>query len=187
MKTNKIKRCAICKKDFKPYRTTQKVCSLSCALDSNKKKEQTRLEQKDRLEERRQQMKLDKGLRWSIERTVQVVHEYVKLRDKLKPCISCGTQWHLDFQAGHYFKAELFSSLKFYLMNIHGQCVQCNGYLEGNLNQYGLNLPERIGQDTFNELIELADGDKKQDFKWDKDTLKSIRVQVLKLTKELRE
>lgn len=110
-----------------------------------------------------------------LESVKKVCHEYIRLRDEGKPCISCGTQWHKDFHAGHYYKAELFSSLKFNEYNINGQCVQCNLREEGNVNKYSLNLPERIGGVLFSALTSLAEQDKKQDFKWDRERLNSIR------------
>lgn len=108
--------------------------------------------------------------------TTAIVHQYIRQRDKGLPCISCGTLWHLDFQAGHFFKAELYSSLKYNEFNINGQCPQCNLRKEGNLNQYELNLPNRIGSKNFEALKEMARNDKKTNFKWDREELKQIRA-----------
>lgn len=182
----KLKRCKTCRKHFKPYRTTQVVCSWECAVADAKKKTEKKMKMKEQLEQRRQFLKLSKNLRWSIEATIQVVHEYVRERDKGKPCISCGSSWKESFQAGHYFKAELFSALKFdYERNIHGQCQGCNIYKEGNLNEYELNLPERIGQEEFEALKKDAEQSKKQDFKWDKEVLAEIRKEVKLKSKQL--
>jgi len=85
-----------------------------------------------------------------------LVHKAVRLRDQYKPCVSCGKSWNSEFQAGHYFKAELYNTIKLHFDNIHGQCVQCNIHEEGNLNEYALRLPNRIGEDKFKQLNELA-------------------------------
>jgi hypothetical protein len=114
-----------------------------------------------------------------------VCHDYIKARDNGKPCISCGTPWKKDFDAGHYYKAELFSSLKFEEDNIHAQCIYCNRRLEGNLNQYEMNLPNRIGQDRFEKLKEKARLDKKLNHKWDREKLKEIRTYFRSKLKEL--
>lgn len=102
-------------------------------------------------------------------------HKYIRLRDKGKPCISCGTQYKENFHAGHYYKAELYSSLKFNEYNINGQCVKCNIRLEGNLNGYSLNLPLKIGTDKFNTLNNTAKLDKQNVSKWDIESLKLLR------------
>lgn len=121
-----------------------------------------------------------------IDSTKKVCHEYIRLRDKGKPCISCGTPWHQDFQAGHFYKAELFSSIKFHEFNINGQCPQCNLRKEGNEGGYRINLPERIGKENFELLNELAALDKQTDFKWDRVALIEIRSYYRKKIKELK-
>lgn len=90
-------------------------------------------------------------------RTKAVVHAAIRRRDKGKPCSSCGTGWNSDFQACHYHKAELYNALRFNEDNIHGGCVKCNIHLNGNLEEYTVRLPHRIGQDKFNELNRLAE------------------------------
>ncbi len=102
-------------------------------------------------------------------------HEYIRERDKGKNCISCGFVLKGSFDAGHYFKSELYSSLKFNEDNIHGQCVQCNRRLEGNLNKYSLDLPGRIGNVKFDKLNYLANLEKQILFKWDRESLKVLR------------
>lgn len=105
----------------------------------------------------------------------KVCHEFVRKRDKAKPCISCGTVWNSNFQAGHFYKAELFSNLKFNEYNINGQCQQCNLRKDGNINSYEINLPKRIGIDNFKKIQNLASVYKKENFKWDRNDLKKIR------------
>lgn len=104
-----------------------------------------------------------------------VVHKYIRLRDKGKPCISCGCDWRDDFQAGHLYKAELYSSLKYNDLNIHGQCQGCNLYRDGNESAYHDWLPDRIGQMRYLKLRELAAIDKQGNFKWDREGLNKIR------------
>ena len=104
-----------------------------------------------------------------------VCHKYIRERDKYKPCVSCDNQWNKGFQAGHYYKAELYSTIKFNELNINGQCQQCNLRKDGNFNEYNLRLPKRIGQEQFNEITYLAEQDKKTDFKWDRSELIKIR------------
>lgn len=114
-------------------------------------------------------------------------HLYIRLRDKEKPCISCGIPWKSDFDAGHFFKAELYSSLKFHEDNISGQCISCNRRKDGNLSEYLINLPKRIGENRFNLLKKEAEAYKSQNFKWDIEELKEIREYYRLKIRELKE
>lgn len=174
---NRRRRCKECKELFTPvYSTVQMVCSPKCAYAYSKRKDKETKEKNDMdlkvlAKERKERI----GLTTLLESVKTMCHTYIKLRDKNKPCISCGTQWHKDFHAGHFYKAELFSSLKFHENNIHGQCVQCNLRKEGNLNDYQLNLPERIGYNNYEVLKVKAGLDKKLNFKWNREVLKDLR------------
>ena len=120
-------------------------------------------------------------LKKALNLTKQIVHEYIRKRDSGKPCISCNEPWRPDFQAGHYHKAELYETLKFNLDNIHGQCQGCNIFKNGNLEQYNINLPLRIGPERFIKLQALAQVDKKQSKVWNVENLKIIRENVKKI------
>jgi hypothetical protein len=110
--------------------------------------------------------------------TKTAVHSFVRERDAGKSCISCGVLWNKEFQAGHYYPAGSFETLKYDLDNIHGQCVQCNLYKEGNFENYTLRLPYRIGKEAFDRIVKLAGIDKQFQKFWDVDKLKSIREQI---------
>lgn len=137
------------------------------------------------LEKAEKERKTTTVLKKALKVTKIVVHAFVRLRDKGKPCISCGEPWREDFQAGHYHKAELYETLKFHLDNIHGQCVGCNIREAGNLEQYNINLPLRIGQERFNKLQELAQIDKHQSKVWNPENLKKIRETIKSLKQQL--
>ncbi len=122
-----------------------------------------------------------------LETAVDACHRYIKFRDQGKPCICCGAKWSPEFQASHYFKAELYSTIKFYEYNIHGGCPICNEALDGNIEKYAENLPGRIGKDKFDELVRLSELDKKQSFKWDRQTLRKIIKYYRTKLKECRE
>lgn len=122
-----------------------------------------------------------------IQSVVSVCHTYIRLRDKGKPCIACGTPYKEDFHASHYYKSELYSSLKFNEHNIHGGCQECNLRKEGNLSEYAVRLPERIGEDAFTNLNYLASQDKKQVFKWDREMLKATRDYYKQKIKDIKQ
>lgn len=104
-----------------------------------------------------------------------VCHEYIRLRDIGKPCISCGIPYLEDFQAGHFYKAELFSNLKFDEKNISGQCRKCNLRKEGNESGYRAGIIQRYGMDHLTYLDDKAKAYKKNDYHWDRAELEEVR------------
>ena len=137
-------------------------------------------------EDYKKERKNKRSLRQAKESTKKIVHEYVRLRDKGKPCVSCLQPWNDEHQAGHANKAELFETLKYNLHNINGQCVGCNIHKDGNLEGYFVNLPKRIGKAEFDELMRLASIDKQFSKVWNFENLSEIRVHVKKLIKDLK-
>lgn len=127
------------------------------------------------LEVARSESKKNKSLSYLIQNTINLCHKYIRLRDKGKPCISCGGSWHDDFQAGHFYKAELYSSLKFDETNINGQCQGCNLYKEGNESGYRVGLIKRYSKGFLDLLDSKALLEKKQGFKWDRNELVKIQ------------
>lgn len=113
-------------------------------------------------------------------------HEYIRLRDINKPCISCGIPYLEDFQAGHFYKAELYSNLKFDEKNISGQCKKCNLRKEGNESGYRSGIMQRYDMDYLNYLDEKAKSYKKNDYHWDRVELEEIRKYYQQKITELK-
>lgn len=186
-KVRRKRRCKECKELFTPrYSTAQMVCSPSCAYSYSKKKDKQTKEKNNKelakLEKEKKEYQKLGALLKSVE---NVCHKYIRLRDKGKPCISCGTPYKSDFDAGHYYSAGTYSNIKFDENNIHGQCIQCNRFNEGNLNEYSINLPKRIGGTKYDVLKAKASMYKKIDFKWNRDALKEVREYYKQKLKEL--
>jgi len=165
------KRCKVCDLLFTPSKTTQIVCNWKCAMTYATDKKVKDIKIINEL--------FDKNLRERKKKSLMVntrntVHFFIRTRDKGLPCVSCGCEWRSNFQAGHFHKAELFTSLKFHYDNIHGQCPSCNIHKEGNLDKYKINLPNRIGQYRFNELNELALLSKQNTKSWSFEELTEI-------------
>lgn len=70
----------------------------------------------------------------------QAVNQYIRVRDRNQPCISCDE--HTELQAGHYLTRP---ELRFIPENIHGQCRHCNIDLAGNRTAYRIGLIARYG------------------------------------------
>ena len=87
------------------------------------------------------------------------VNKYIRLRDRNKPCVSCGSNpsdsnlmTGSRFDAGHYRSRGSAGHLRFNLLNIHKQCVKCNRFNSGNAVDYRIELINRIGQDNVDKL-----------------------------------
>jgi hypothetical protein len=74
----------------------------------------------------------------------KIVNQFIRLRDKNLPCVSCNTFKCEEFHAGHYI-ATTHQYLRFNELNIHKQCSYCNTHLRGNLIPYRIELIKRIG------------------------------------------
>jgi len=103
-------------------------------------------------------------------------NEFIRKRDKDYTCISCNSKVE---QAGHFYSGGHYPALKFNPDNVNGQCVRCNYFLSGNLNEYRKNLIVKIGIEAVEELDSLAAYYKKNGFKWNRFAL----IQVIELYK----
>jgi len=83
----------------------------------------------------------------------KVFNTYIRARDLKKPCISCDKPLIGKFDAGHFFSVGAYPNIRFNEDNVHGQCVHCNQHLHGNVNEYVIRLPFRIGQERYNLLF----------------------------------
>lgn len=138
------------------------------------------------LEKAQQERKQHVTLSNLIQSLVNVCHKFIRERDKHKPCVSCGCQWNEHFQAGHFYKAELYSNLRFDELNIAGQCRVCNLHKDGNFQGYREGFIKRYSLEKFHELEQKAIQYKHKDFKWDREKLKKKRVYYTNKLKELK-
>ena len=115
-----------------------------------------------------------------------VCHEYIRTRDEGKSCISCGAPYKTDHEAGHFYKSETTSGLRYDEDNIHGQCIQCNRFKEGEESKYRIGLINRYGQEFVNKLDEKATKYKQSEFHWERDFLLEKRKYYQQKLKELK-
>ena len=148
---NKIKprRCKICNEIFTPNRPLIPVCSPKCAIDySNKLKANKAKKEKSILKEK---LKTHKDYLSELQK---IFNTYIRERDLNFGCISCGSEFKSKYDAGHYFSVGAYPNLRFNTDNVHGQCVACNQHRHGNINEYSIRLPQRIGEEKFNKLLD---------------------------------
>jgi len=113
----------------------------------------------------------------------KVFNMYIRLRDKDKPCISCGK--YVEKQAGHFFPVSTHNGLRFDEDNVSGECSRCNCWDEGHLISYAINLKERIGQERFDALFERAADYKKNGYKWSRQELIELKQKYATKIKQL--
>ena len=165
-------RCRTCKDKFEPKTFLQKNCfknqeCINAELEL-KKKLHSKLWNKEK-KERKEALKTNSD----YVRELQVVfNKFIRLRDKEKGCISCEKPLNTKFDAGHFYSTGSYPELRFNEDNVFGQCVHCNQHRHGNLIDYGLRLPLRIGEERINKLIELSNVPKKYTI----DELKGLKV-----------
>jgi hypothetical protein len=141
-----MRKCKICGVRFRPFNTLQRTClQASCVLENL-----ARVRHRKKLEELRESTKT---LSYYKKQLTQVFNKFIRSRDKGKPCISCLRPLGEYFDAGHYFSRGAYPNLAWTETNVHGQCRHCNQFLSGNLINYSINLPNRIGAEAYNELI----------------------------------
>ena len=147
------KKCKNCPNKFTPRNPLQYVCTPKCAIEWNKKL----AEKKEKKEWSEQKAilkdKITSKSEW-LNIAQKVFNTYIRIRDKDKPCISCGTnKQDIQYHAGHFYSVGSNSNLRFDEDNVHKQCGNyCNKNLHGNLIAYSEQLPLRIGIERFEAL-----------------------------------
>ena len=152
----KNKKCKICANEFTPRNSLQKCCSMECALIFAK---QSKAEAEQKANNKRKKVfrEENKTLNALTQEAQAAVNKYIRLRDEGKTCISCGVPWVREgvgggFDAGHYRSRGSAPHLRFYTLNIAGQCKRCNRYLGGNYQQFRLGLIDRLGVEKVDAI-----------------------------------
>jgi len=158
------RKCAYCKErkqrgDMVISPKNQAFCSLD-HMTSYAKQAGAKLRQKNQKKADRKKLKQLQPLSHWLQLTQRVFNDYIRLRDRDKPCVSCGRSEAISWHAGHYRTTKAASQLRFNEDNCHKQCDRCNVYLSGNIEEYRKELVKRIGEDRVQALEnnnELAD------------------------------
>ncbi|MNJ36819.1 Bacteriophage Lambda NinG protein [compost metagenome] len=193
IKEVKQKTCKGCGGKFRPSLSTQKACSVKCALDLAKQPEGQKVARKAIAQRERREIQVRKEklkTRADHMREAQALfNEFIRLRDAGQPCISCdslpndhdlitGSRW----DAGHYRSVGACPELRFEPLNVHRQCVKCNRNLSGNAVEYRIRLVHRIGADQ----VTFLEGPH-QPRKYTIEDLKAIKAEYRAKLKQLKE
>lgn len=148
-------RCKICKTKFNAKYFLQKTCLNPVCL-AEWAKQDRELKQKKSDKARKEALKSAGDY---IKEAQASINKYIRLRDKNKPCVSCGNNREHKiglsghrYDAGHYRSRGSAGHLRFNLFNIHKQCVKCNRENSGCVVEYRIELINRIGLDRVERL-----------------------------------
>lgn len=172
MGKEKLYQCPVCEKFFSKLNSLQKFCSPRCSYQAMKMKMQSMP-----VKAFRNNKKLKNQGNNLVVATQNAVNAYVRARDENKECISCGTplvgkRHGGGFDAGHYRSVGSAPHLRFYTLNIHGQCRRCNLWESGNHDQYRIGLIERLG----NEKVEAIEADQRERHYTDEQLKRLVRI-----------
>jgi hypothetical protein len=154
-----VKRCKSCglsvdQWPMQPRNGLAVACSIPCAQKLAQEKQRKEQERQNRARVRR----IKQGIRADRERmktlpqlkkeAQKAFNAYIRERDKLKPCISCDKPADSQpngWDCSHYRSVGAAPHLRFDEANAHKSCKWCNQHASGNIVEYRLRLPERIG------------------------------------------
>lgn len=140
----KQKTCAHCKIRYTPRAGAQpfeKWCSLDCGVELARE----RMEKARAKKHKAAKVAIKPRSKW-LQEAQAAVNQWIRERDRDKPCISCGAVYPVQWHAGHYRSVGAMPSLRFNAWNIHKQCSQCNDHAGGNLIEYRIGLVKKLGQ-----------------------------------------
>ena len=155
------KTCKNCGKKFEPSRPLQSVCSSKCAY------ERTLYLKRKQLITQDSELKLqrEKIATESKTQTLQVlINKIVRAIDNDCDCISCGCKmqhhsrnilYKNSVNAGHFIGVGSNNSLRFNLLNIYVQCVNCNKDKWGNGTGYFKGLTKTFEPEIVNYILDL--------------------------------
>lgn len=191
LKEVKQKTCKGCGGKFRPSLSTQKACSVKCALDLAKQPEGQKVARKAIAQRERSEIKVRKERLKSrgdyMREAQQAFNAYIRLRDQLAghACISSGRplDWNGNaVDAGHYRSVGAAPHLRFDERNVHAQSKEQNRYLSGNATDYRVGLIRRIG------LAEVEALERDQSVrKYTIEDLKAIKAEYRAKIKQLKE
>jgi len=136
----KSKKCCICKTEFIPRNSLQKVCGIECGI-TTANKIRVRKERHE-LAVRKEAIKSRSD--W-LREAQAAFNAWIRKRDKGNSCISCNRSTGAKINAGHYLAVGSHPELRFNELNNNLQCEHCNTYLSGNQLEYRKGLIAKIG------------------------------------------
>lgn len=91
----------------------------------------------------------------------KVFSQFVRYRDCLKTtgtiesgaCITCNWVYpYSQLQAGHFVSRTSYAT-RYDERNVNAQCVSCNVFKKGNIDEYFVRMEELYGREVVDELL----------------------------------
>lgn len=179
----RTKKCKYCKSLFQPITTLQKNCfepdCVTAWIQETKQKA---------WQKKKAKLKADLMTLSDYMKLAQIVfNKYIRIRDKDKPCISCGAKaGTYTLTAGHYFPSTN-KNVTFNEDNLHGQCwFNCNSSKSGNLLEYRFGLLKKIGIERLEKLELEAKKTRKYSIDELKDLITVYKAKIKNLENNLK-
>jgi len=148
--------CKICKSKYVKKNMLQVVCSVTCAIELAKKKEQKEL-QKQKVEERKAWKQKKERLRAELtggSDALQIaVNHIARLLDKDEKCIARPGEQHYEYHGGHVWNTNSYPAIRYNLWNIWKQSKKSNTWMQGERQLMLEGIEERCGRET-REMVE---------------------------------
>jgi len=147
------KKCKFCGEKFQPERPLQPCCTIKCAIALTHKQHDDK-NKRDKIERDRLKTKQLRPRNNWFARLQILVNQWVRYRDRLEPCCTCGTtNQNIKYDAGHFHTKKARPDIRFELTNIHKQCsVKCNQHGSGMRKEYSEFIVEKYGKDHLDWL-----------------------------------
>lgn len=178
-----------CGQAFRPFRKGQIAC-LDCAVPVGAwiRASKDKAAHREDIKQTRKQLEALKTVPKLKKEAQTAFNAWVRSRDALLPCISCGAPppdlsgLHAGRDCGHYRSTGAADHLRYSPDNAAGQCVSCNQHKAGNVVMYRLGLIARIGP----ARVEALENDNTP-VKWTREGLRAIRDEYRARARGLQE
>lgn len=146
MKPPKPKKCKVCGNEFNPFKSTERVCSMQCALSGAKVV--VRGQNKAAVDKVVKELKA-KNTDWREKLQVKL-QEIARLIDYGQPCLAKGNK-PKQTHGGHIWSKGAHSNIALNLHNIHRQSAQSNHFQsddrlmhQGVIREYGQEYYDKL-------------------------------------------
>ena len=161
MKEPKLKKCIICLVEFKQFKTTEKVCSLKCAIEHarNVSKEVKLQEYSKALQKNNSTPKTKKKsykaiLQDEVNKLARMIDKYFNY-----DCIDCNRVLEHNkpnsVHGAHRLNVGGHENIRYNLHNIHSATLFCNKHSTEHKTGYDVGLVERYGQEYLDAVHQL--------------------------------
>ena len=160
------RRCLYCKDYFDMMEMVKIPAGWFCCHEhiaqyaaDRQRKQAEKTRKRAQVERKRQYRDNDRS--YQLKQAQTWFNKFIRLRDKGRPCPSCGRHHLGQIHAGHFLSVGSSPGLRFNQFNCWAQCSACNNHLSGNAINYRIGLVDRIGADRVEWLEQQRDQPKK--------------------------